>query len=159
MKHIYQAVGLMLLLSSCSSPYGPLTWRGGYSDRQLSPTRFAVRFEGNGASSPEHVEELFLRRCADVAKTNGYDWFVIEGERASASTSAFTDSEGSYKSTTTLRPDGLGGAVADTKGSYTPPSTTIVTRHSKAGIIVGYKEGTQPKGAYKSTVILDKYKD
>jgi hypothetical protein len=54
---------------------GPGT-HGGYSEQQLSPDRFVVRFHGNEMASRERVEGYLLYRAAELTVQHGYDWFV-----------------------------------------------------------------------------------
>lgn len=50
---------------------------GGFSDQQLAPDRFRVKFHGNELTSRERVEGYLLYRAAELTVQNGYDWFRI----------------------------------------------------------------------------------
>jgi len=54
---------------------GPGT-HGGYSEQQLAPDRFIVRFHGNEMAPRERVEGYLLYRAAELTVQQGYDWFV-----------------------------------------------------------------------------------
>jgi TonB family protein len=68
---------LMLGLSGCASPYDSSGLTGGYSEQQLEPGIWRVRFDGNGYTTPETVQTFWLYRCAELAKQQGYDGFEI----------------------------------------------------------------------------------
>jgi len=53
---------------------GPGT-HGGYSEEQLTPDDFIVRFHGNELTSRERVEGYLLYRAAELTLQHGYDWF------------------------------------------------------------------------------------
>jgi hypothetical protein len=50
---------------------------GGYSDRQLAPDTFQVRFHGNEFTSRQRVEDFMLYRAAELVIQQGFDWFRI----------------------------------------------------------------------------------
>lgn len=58
-------------------PEGGPGIHGGYSDQQLAPDRYIVRFHGNEFTSRERVEGGLLYRSAQLALQNGYDSFVM----------------------------------------------------------------------------------
>ena len=59
---------------------GPGT-HGGYSDQQIAPDRFLVRFHGNEMTSRERVEGYLLYRAAELTAQHGYDWFMMDDRR------------------------------------------------------------------------------
>ena len=50
---------------------------GGYSEQQIAPDRFRVKFHGNDLTARDRVEGYLLYRAAEVTIQNGYDWFRI----------------------------------------------------------------------------------
>ena len=76
---------LALLVAACTTatPYQPYLpegasgVHGGYSDRQISPDRYLVRFHGNELTSRDRVEGYLLYRAAELTVQNGYDWFTM----------------------------------------------------------------------------------
>lgn len=80
------AIVLAALTAGCATyptPYQPYVpeggpgIHGGYSDQQLAPDRYIVRFHGNEFTSRERVEGGLLYRSAQLAVQNGYDSFVM----------------------------------------------------------------------------------
>jgi len=80
------AAVLLALTTGCATyptpyqPYVPEGARGihgGYSDQQLAPDRYIVRFHGNQFTSREQVEGGLLYRSAQLALQNGFDTFVM----------------------------------------------------------------------------------
>ena len=49
----------------------------GYSDQRVEADRYRVTFAGDGATPAEAVEDYALRRAAEIARANGYDWFRV----------------------------------------------------------------------------------
>lgn len=81
----FMAIALSpLMLAGCmtATPYqpyipegGPGT-HGGFSEQQLAPDRFVVRFHGNEMAPRERVEGYLLYRAAELTLQRGYDWFL-----------------------------------------------------------------------------------
>lgn len=80
------AIALVSVTAGCATyptpyqPYVPEGGRGihgGYSDQQLAPDRYIVRFHGNAFTSRERVEGGLLYRSAQLALQNGYDSFLM----------------------------------------------------------------------------------
>ena len=77
-KHALLAVSAACLAACASGPtvYGPASKAGiGYVDSQIENNRFKVVFEGGADASRTQVESLALRRAAEIARNNGFDWF------------------------------------------------------------------------------------
>lgn len=60
--------------------------RVGYTDLQLTPTRYRVTFAGNSSTRREDVENNLLRRAAEVTLTNGYTHFAFDTRDTTART-------------------------------------------------------------------------
>lgn len=86
----YSIALLFLSLAGCSTSYGPCGLTGGYSDMRLNNDTYKVAFRGNGFTSQDKVQNLLLRRCAELAKQNNYRYFVILTGRENHSDSQFT---------------------------------------------------------------------
>ena len=79
---------LALTLGACATatPYQPSAQgraasSGGFSDRQLAPGKFIVKFSGNNLTSRETVESYLLYRAAELTLAQGYDRFRMENRQ------------------------------------------------------------------------------
>jgi hypothetical protein len=75
------AGGLALAGCVTATPYQPATgsgsYRPGYTDEQIEPTRFRVSFAGNAMTSRETVERYLLYRAAQLTLERGFDHFIL----------------------------------------------------------------------------------
>ena len=58
----------------------------GYTDLQLTPTRYRVTFSGNSSTKREDVENYLLRRSAEVTLAAGYTHFTFDSRDTTART-------------------------------------------------------------------------
>ena len=77
-----------MMLAGCAAPaaYAP---RGpgeltGYTDRQITPTRWRVTFTGNSVTPREQVEDDLLQRAAEVSLAAGSNYFVFDSRDTQA---------------------------------------------------------------------------
>lgn len=89
---ISAAAGVALVvLAGCATgpaPYAP-RWPGqatGYTDRQLTPTRYRVTFTGNSSTPREQVEDDLLLRAAEVTLAAGYTHFLFDSRDTQSKT-------------------------------------------------------------------------
>jgi len=85
------------VLAGCVSPavYAPRDGGStGYTDQQLSATRWRITFAGNSATPRQTVENYLLLRAAQVTEQAGYGWFVIDTRDTEADKRYFTEFEG-----------------------------------------------------------------
>ena len=75
-----RAAVVILLLTSCATPYQSSGATGGYRDLRLAPDLFRVSFSGNGLTSPEMAYDYALLRASDLTMANGYAYFAIVKE-------------------------------------------------------------------------------
>jgi hypothetical protein len=68
----------------------------GYTDQQLSPTRYRVAFSGSTASNRDDVENYLLRRSAEVTAQSGYTHFAFSRRDTERSTNYISDYYGPY---------------------------------------------------------------
>lgn len=77
------------LLISCSvtrpTAYQAKAFTGGYSETQLAPDIYSVRFQGNGYTVTERANDFCLLRCAELTKQNGYKYFTIISNKEGSS--------------------------------------------------------------------------
>ncbi|SMO35307.1 hypothetical protein SAMN06265219_101206 [Gracilimonas mengyeensis] len=79
---------ISFLLVSCGTPYQALDfWGHGFSERKLSEQSYLVSFSGNESTSAIEVQNLLLRRCAELTLSEGYNYFLILDEKSDKKTS------------------------------------------------------------------------
>jgi hypothetical protein len=80
------AAATALVLTACATvptPYQPYVAEGvrgvhgGYSEQQLAPDRYRVRFHGNEYATRDRVEGYLLYRAAELTLKQGGDWFLL----------------------------------------------------------------------------------
>jgi hypothetical protein len=49
----------------------------GYSEIRIEPGRYRVTFQGGDGASADQVEDYVMRRAAEIAVRDGYDWFQV----------------------------------------------------------------------------------
>jgi hypothetical protein len=145
------------LLTACatSAPtYGPASLNNaglGYEDIRIENDRWRVSYTARGNNSELEAERLALRRAADLADRNGYDWFEVVDRR--------TVTSGEDRS-----PVRVGGSVSQGWGiggfsgtgvgigvSISPQSAPTTT--ATLEIIAG-RGSPEPDGAYNASSIL-----
>lgn len=81
---------VLAFLASCATgpEYKPRApgERIGYTDLQLSPTRYRVTFSGSSATKRDDVENYLLRRAAELTLAAGYTHFVFDARDTEART-------------------------------------------------------------------------
>ncbi|MFZ5618854.1 MAG: CC0125/CC1285 family lipoprotein [Pseudomonadota bacterium] len=75
---------LLTTIAACATAvgtaYAPADSKGyGYAETRIEADRYRITFAGDGATSPEKVEDYALLRAAELAVENGYDWFRVVG--------------------------------------------------------------------------------
>ena len=122
MRHI-RLIGLVFIISSCTTGYDSAGWMGGYSDTQINETTWKVSVSGNAYTSQMRIRDYAMLRASELTLEKGYKYFVVLSDdnavwqkqvttNGTANTTGSYDNFGRYKSTT----------------SYNPPQTTTQTR-------------------------------
>lgn len=70
---------------------------GGYTDQQLAPDRYVVRFHGNELASRDRVEGYMLYRAAELTLQRGYDWFLAVDRHTEHDTQTYIGSDPFYR--------------------------------------------------------------
>jgi hypothetical protein len=75
-------LSMVALLAACAATgpaqYGPSgASKFGYSSTKIEADRYRIVYRGSGGMPPEMVEDYALRRAAELALANGYDWFRV----------------------------------------------------------------------------------
>lgn len=81
MKHVLSAFALLALAACASAPtkYAAATTSDsvGYREQRLEQERYRVSFRANADLKAPQVEDMALRRAAELTTQNGYDWFHV----------------------------------------------------------------------------------
>lgn len=73
---------LAVALAACAAvgptTYGPADSKGfGYEESRIESSRYRIIYRGSGGMPPEQVEDFALKRAAEIAVANNYDWFRV----------------------------------------------------------------------------------
>lgn len=83
MKRLMLPALAALSLAACETPqptvYQPAGGpRGvGFSEERIEPGRYRISFKAGNGAPPLQAQDLALRRAADLALADGYDWFRV----------------------------------------------------------------------------------
>lgn len=83
MKYL-MIMGGLLLAAACAATgpatYGPADDKGfGFEETRIETDRYRIVYRGSGGMPPDQVEDFALRRAAELALANDYEWFRIVG--------------------------------------------------------------------------------
>ena len=75
-------LSLAVALGACAAvgptTYGPADSKGfGYEESRIESNRYRIIYRGSGGMPPEQVEDFALKRAAEIAVANNYDWFRV----------------------------------------------------------------------------------
>ncbi|MEQ8405110.1 MAG: hypothetical protein RKE49_08425 [Oceanicaulis sp.] len=146
---------IALGLAACAptpTTYGPaaaVSSGVGYEDLRIEEDRWRVTFTGGPSASRSEVEGLALRRAAELALANGYDWFTVvdrrfEQEGANRSPVRVGGSVGAGVGSGGFRSSGVGVGISLSPGDE---RRAIVTLEIIAG------DGPKPEGAYEAAYL------
>ncbi len=83
MKRLILPALAALTLGACETPQ-PMAYQPGagpntvgYSEHRIEPGRYHIAFHGARGAPSRTVEDFALRRAADLAVAEGYDWFRV----------------------------------------------------------------------------------
>ena len=85
MKRLILPALACFALAACETPqptlYQPAGGpRGmGFSEVRIEPGRYRVTFHAGAGAPPSQAQDYALRRAADLAVAEGYDWFRVYG--------------------------------------------------------------------------------
>jgi len=73
------AVVLALGITACATPYKPYSvWNdGGFTETEVQPGLFQVRFKGNEFSSEERTADFAMLRATDLCKSRGSRYMFL----------------------------------------------------------------------------------
>jgi len=121
----------LLLVFGCSTPYKSNGLMGGFSETQLDENVFRVSFRGNGFTNPERAADLSLLRAAELARNNGYSYFIIVDSQSYSKYSAVTTPT---TTTTTAQINTVGtGNISGNNVNFNANSIGSATTHTYGG--------------------------
>jgi hypothetical protein len=89
-KRIIVCLLLFVGIQGCATPYQSSGFGGGFSETQIAPNAFIVRFSGNGFTSKERANDFTLLRSAQLALSKGYTHFAIVDSVSQMKRSTYT---------------------------------------------------------------------
>jgi len=132
MKRFIGSLALLALAACAVTPtvYGPApSGRDvGYREQRIETERYRVSFRANADLKPPQVEDLALRRAAEITLAQGYQWFHVVNRG--------TDLAGGSSS-----PSGPSVGIGGSSGSY----------GSSVGVGLGFNFGSDTR-QYESTL-------
>lgn len=139
---------LQLAWTSCATPYQKLKKNGGYSEEKINDHVYRVSFIGNQRTKKERVQQYFLRRSAEVAMREHFDYFlIIEEETILFNSENRTEGSAENQSKiTTFR-------YSNDEG-YFPEENKNLINYKTEGKIIMFKDGDEPIKALKVKDIL-----
>lgn len=161
MRKLLSVLSLALIagvLAGCATGYSNTNFTGGYSDTQLAPDVFRVKFNGNGYTSQDRAQDFALLRAADLTLANGFTRFAVVNEsnqtvQESYTTPGTVDTYGSYNSNTGYY----------TATSFYNPGVTYNFLKPRTGMLIRCFHGEQENiytfdAAFLENSIRTKYK-
>lgn len=110
MKPLIGAIALLALAACATEPtvYGPAASNTatGYREQRIENERYRVTFRANPDLKQAQVEDLAMRRAAEITLAQGYQWFhvvtratdLVGGDRGGGTSVGLGGSSGSYGS-------------------------------------------------------------
>ena len=80
------AIGSVVGLVGCTTPYQRMGFAGGYRDTMAAPGVYRVEVRGNVFTSIEQLENYFHRRAKEICRNQPYDWRMDSGATNDPST-------------------------------------------------------------------------
>lgn len=157
-----------IFLTGCATSYQPQGMTGGFSEVQLEANVFKVSFNGNGYTRADTASDYALLRSAELARQNGYKYFVIVDTANTSETSSFTTpttavtnvnantygNAYSYGNSTNYRATTYGTATTTVYGGH----TYNISKPQSTNTIICFND--KPEGfAYNVDFVIKSIKD
>jgi hypothetical protein len=120
-----------ITFGACATPYQPWSkWNdGGFTDREVLPGVYLVRFIGNGVSAPERTADLAMLRAAEICLGQGKPFMRAGGLATERVQSGYFDGV----TTTSVIPSGDPNVPATVSVNSTSP-TPRYSRQSELAV-------------------------
>lgn len=133
MRPIFAIVGIWAL-SACATGYQPTGFTGGFSEIPVAADAYQISVKGNGFTNSSRVNEMALLRGAELAKNNGYKYFVVlnmdQYERQSTYTTPGSSTTNTYGSATAYGTGNYATAYGSSTShtTYSPAQTQTIIK-------------------------------
>lgn len=136
-------VALLMLAAGCVTGYQPKGFTGGYEDFEVNDGVYQVTYHGNGYTPARTVSDLWLRRCADIARGHGAPYFEV------LAVAGATDTQVLKRSTQCT-----GTTSGDTITAECSGGDKTVNRHQVVGRIRLLPGTSESPNVYKTDSVL-----
>lgn len=134
-----------ICLVGCATAYKPKGLNGGYSDIALGEDIYKVTFYGNRYTSAEQVENLLLKRCAEITLNNDYRYFVILDSKLDVEKFYSQSSTNITTSTPTM---------TRANSTISPGNTMVYSTYTNTATIRMYKDNKTVPEAFDSAALI-----
>jgi hypothetical protein len=140
MRRLFSTALIAALMTGCATGYQSAGSSGGFSDVQVAPDLFVIKFVGNEHTPGERAAHFGLLRSAEVALTNGFPYFEVVDGRNISTTNSYELPSNSYTTGTVATT----GSLSTYSGSTTTtPGQVYSTYAPGIGLLVrGLKDRT-----------------
>lgn len=90
MKRIILSLLFIICILGCATSYQSSGFGGGFSETQIAPNIFTVRFRGNGFTSEERANDFTLLRSAELTLESGHTHFKLIDSQSKIEQSQYT---------------------------------------------------------------------
>lgn len=146
MKRLLTSMAAIALISGCATGYQSSGFAGGFSETQLSPNIYRVKFRGNGYTSKDRAGDFAMLRSAELTLESGYQFFSIMDSNADTRTSR---TPVSY----TTRYNGLGQLETTQQGGY------AISKPSSEMTIIMHRDMPESGTAFDATFLVKSLKE
>lgn len=150
-------LGAILLSAGCASPYKPHSFSGGFSDLKLSEDTWVVTYAGNGYTSSARSGDFTLLRAAELVHQAGYPYFTIMNAEEGFARMV-TKTEGTAKTTSTVRPTGFNNYQVESQTTYTPPKENVILKPHARMFVKGLHDRPDGIVALEAVLIIQQLK-